>query len=302
MKKPLDAWTEGYLSFLLDVQKKCPGTIKDVRCTMRRVLGFFAQRHPGKPLWKISLTQFIQWVEHEREQKQTVATLLKELSHIRGLLSYAWRSGRCDQNVLDGFHLQDAPDETLEPTYLELDEVRALIEACPRKTGNERRERLIILLFYGCGFRTGELQALDVGDVDLERQEIFVRFGKGQRERRIPVPNGVWTELLIHLAECRGKKGPLIRTPDKRRRLNPHLICAIVRNAGVRAGLVKPVLPKTLRHTFATHLMDRGVDIAVISSLMGHRSPQETGVYLHVLEGKKENAVARLPIKRRSET
>ena len=301
MKKPLDAWTEGYLSFLLDVQKKSLGTIKDVRCTMRRVLAFFAQRQPGKPLWKLSLQQFLHWLEHEREQKQTVATLQKELSHLRSLLTYAWRSGRCEQNVLDGFRLQDTPDETLEPSHLELDEVRVLIEATPRKTSQERKERLIILLLYGCGLRTGELQDLDVGDVDLERQEVFVRFGKGQRERRIPVPNGVWTELLAHLAETGGKKGPLIRTTEKRRRLNAHSICSIVRNAGIRAGLAKPLVPKTLRHTFATHLMDRGVDIAVISSLMGHRSPHETGVYLHVLKGKKESAVAQLPMRRRSE-
>jgi integrase/recombinase XerD len=154
---------------------------------------------------------------------------------------------------------------------------------------------------YGCGFRTTELRNLDVGDADLERQELLVRFGKGLRERRIPVPNGVWMELLAYLAERGGKTGPLFRTAEKKRRIRPLQICSIVRNAGIRARLAQPVLPKTLRHTFATHLMDRGVDIAVISSLMGHKSPKETGVYLHVLRGKKEEAVTRLPIKRRTE-
>jgi site-specific recombinase XerD len=64
--------------------------------------------------------------------------------------------------------------------------------------------------------------------------------------------------------------------------------------AARRAGLDGKVTAKTLRHSFATHLMGRGVDLAVVASLMGHRSPQETGVYLHALPGEKEEAVRRL--------
>jgi site-specific recombinase XerD len=62
----------------------------------------------------------------------------------------------------------------------------------------------------------------------------------------------------------------------------------------MRAGLSRDITPKTLRHSFATHLMDRGVDLGIIASLMGHRSPQETGVYLHVLPSRKARAVTHL--------
>jgi site-specific recombinase XerD len=73
-------------------------------------------------------------------------------------------------------------------------------------------------------------------------------------------------------------------------------VCTIVKDTVIRAGLRRDITPRTLRHSFATHLMDRGVDLAVIASLMGHRSPQETGVYLHVLPGRTEAAVRTLPI------
>jgi site-specific recombinase XerD len=73
-------------------------------------------------------------------------------------------------------------------------------------------------------------------------------------------------------------------------------VCQIVRDSVTRAGLRPDITPRTLRHSFATHLMDRGVDLAVIASLMGHRSPQETGVYLHVLPGRTQAAVRTLPI------
>ena len=69
-------------------------------------------------------------------------------------------------------------------------------------------------------------------------------------------------------------------------------MCGVVEDAAARAGLAPGVTPRTLRHSFATHLMDRGVDLAVIASLMGHRSPSETGVYLHVLPARPREAVA----------
>jgi integrase/recombinase XerD len=154
----------------------------------------------------------------------------------------------------------------------------------------------MILLLYGCGLRTSELRLLDISDVDLEGQEIFIRFGKGARERRIPVPDGVWSELLVYLARRNAKKGPLFRTEHHRKRISSSQICQVVREAGVRANFSMRLHPKTLRHTFATHLMDRGVDVGIISMLMGHRSPKETGVYLHVLKGKREDAVSKLYI------
>jgi integrase/recombinase XerD len=153
---------------------------------------------------------------------------------------------------------------------------------------------MVILLLYGCGLRTGELSHLDVSDVNIEREEILVRHGKGDRDRVLPVAGGVWTELMAYLADRGGKRGPLFLTTAKRRRINDAEIGTIVRDASHRAGIERRVTPKTLRHTFATHLMQKGVGLAVISSLMGHRSLSETGVYLHALPGQGRKAVNRL--------
>jgi site-specific recombinase XerD len=87
----------------------------------------------------------------------------------------------------------------------------------------------------------------------------------------------------------------LFRTSTRKRRLRAGDVCEIVTAAATRAGLRDGVTPRTLRHSFATHLMDRGVDLAIIA-LMGHRSPQETGVYLHVLPERPQAAVRNLPI------
>lgn len=292
----LDVWTEGYLDYLLDVKKLTPATVRDNRCAMRRSAAFMEKRRPGIPLWKRSLEEFLVWLSESREEGYSEAGLAKELSHIRGFLEYSCRSGRSERNVLDGFSLNDRVPR-LAPKALTLDEAQSLLKACGRETIESRRSRLVILLLYGCGFRTGELHRLDVADVIIERQEIFVRKGKGDVQRYVPVPGAVWVELLAYLAERSVKRGPLFKTQVKKRRMRGVDAGMIVKDAARRAGIAWKVTPKTLRHTFGTHLMDRGVDIGVISMLMGHRGPGETGVYLHVLPGLKEQAVDSLPVK-----
>ena len=152
----------------------------------------------------------------------------------------------------------------------------------------------MILVLYGCGLRTHELCALNVQHLCIERREINVLTAKGDKPRTVPVPDAVFTELLAYLHERGGKRGPLFKTYIKKTRVRHQNVGNAVRQAALRAGLSADITAKTLRHSFATHLMDRGVDLGIIASLMGHRSPQETGVYLHVLPSRKERAVTLL--------
>jgi integrase/recombinase XerC len=289
----LDPWLEGYLSYQRDVRRMSPRTIVDLRCTLKKVWTVMERKRAGMPLWKLRLEDFLEWLNDARESGQSERALAKELSHIRGLLDYAWRSGRADRNVLDGFSLQDSAQKK-EPKSLTLDEAQALVQHCPRQSAEERRSRIIVLLLYGCGLRTAELCGLDVTDVNVERQELLMRHGKGGRQRTIPVPAGVWSELLGYVIEQGHKRGPLFRTSVKHARIRDLQVGEIVKAAAERAGVTGKTTARTLRHTFATHLMDAGVDLAVIASLMGHRSPAETGVYLHVLPGKPQQAVQSL--------
>ena len=155
---------------------------------------------------------------------------------------------------------------------------------------------MVILLLYGCGLRTKELCDLRLQDIDTTRREVLVRAGKGDRQRMVPLPEMVYTELLAYLLERGGKRGPLLRTEKFGKYLRAKNVCEVVCLAAERAGIKRDVTPKALRHSYATHLMDRNVDLAVISRLMGHRSPAETGVYLHVLKDRPQRAVNRLDL------
>jgi len=288
-----DALIEGYLAYKKDVNKLAPGTLRDIRCSLRRVIRQTQHIRPDTPLWKLSLEDYTRYVELERQLKASPRCINKYITHTRGLLEYAWRSGRCDRNALDGFHLQDG-ERREPPRSLTLEEAQALIEACPRATVEQRRDRTMILVLYGCGLRTHELCALNVQHISVERREINVLTAKGDKPRTVPIPDAVFTELLAYLHERGGKQGPLFKTYVKKTRVRHQNVGHAVRQAALRAGLSTDITPKTLRHSFATHLMDRGVDLGIIASLMGHRSPQETGVYLHVLPSRKERAVTTL--------
>ena len=289
----LDPLMEGYLSYLADVSRKSPRTVVDVRCTLKRASEWPELERSGAPLWRMTFQDYLRWIEDARRSGRAETSLAKMLSHLRGFLDYAWRSGRCERNVLDGFRLQDGRRQSV-PRVLSVAEALRLVKCCPQDTAVERRDRTMVLLLYGCGLRTAELCDLRVQDVHRDRKELFIRAGKGDRERAVPIPKAVFMELLGYLLERSGKCGPLFRTAAKRCGISTKDVCNVVRLAAQRAGIDWKVTPKTLRHSYATHLMDRGVDLAVISSLMGHRSPTETGVYLHVLEGRPRSAVDRL--------
>jgi integrase/recombinase XerD len=254
MSKPtiIDPLIEGYLSYLDKVGRKAPRTIIDVRCTLRRAIEGLERIRPKVDLWRLSLEDFLHWMERERQLGRTDSSLAKYLSHIRGLLEYAWRSGRCERNVLDGFALQHAQPRGA-PKSLNLQEAEQLVHATTAPGTTARRDRLMILLLYGCGLRTNELCALNVSDINRERHELVVQKGKGDKPRSIPIPEALFTELLAYLLE-RGKRGALFRTLFLERRITDKDVCAVVTDVATRAGLRAGVTARTLRHSFATHL------------------------------------------------
>lgn len=208
----LAPWIEGYLDYQRTVRRLAPRSLVDLRCTLKRVARDMEASHPGVALWKLALNDYVAWVNRQRAQEYSVQSINKDLSHVRGLLEYAWRSGHAQRNVLDGFRLQDAVRREV-PKSLGLEQARQLVEACPVRTSLERRDRLVVLLLYGCGLRPLELCQLDVADVDRERQELTVRHGKGDRSRacRCRRESGrrcwrSWPTGAVGAARCCGRR------------------------------------------------------------------------------------------------
>lgn len=294
MSKTFDPVTEGYISYLEEVRKLKARTLTDMRCSWNGLRSYINQYHTGKEMWGLSLEEYIGWVGQQRNSGKSVQSISKQISHVRGLLEYAWQSGRIRMNVLDGFNIKDNT-RNKKPPVLSEEQAQRLLQSCETATPYDRQQRLIVLLYYGCGLRTQELCNLNVQDIDREKRELMIT-GKGEIQRRVPVGDGVWSELTDWLLERGGKRGPLFKTHVKRVRINSRDAGRMASEAALRAGLGTGVTPKTLRHSFASHLMNAGVDVGVISQLMGHRSPRETGIYLHASSKNNNEAISNLSI------
>lgn len=155
--------------------------------------------------------------------------------------------------------------------------------------GRERNTAILVMLAYS-GLRVAELCALDRLDVDLEYGTIRVRHGKGDRERILPL-HPVAREALERYFTRRFDEDSALFLSRNHHRLTTSQVRRIVQAVATTAGIHKRVHPHTLRHTFATLLLDKGADLRVIQDLLGHVSISTTTIYTHISQERKRRAV-----------
>ena len=165
------------------------------------------------------------------------------------------------------------------PKALTRDEVKKLLSVIPP---TRKRDRLIVLLLYGAGLRVSELVNLKKSEVDLERGIIVVRGGKGAKDRVVPIPEFLVEEIRSYL-ETRSDSSEYLLVEERRKskdKLSTKTIWYLLKKYGDRAGV--EVTPHKLRHSFATHMLERGVDIRAIQELLGHSNLSTTQIYTKV--------------------
>jgi integrase/recombinase XerC/integrase/recombinase XerD len=222
------------------------------------------------------------------------SSVARKLAAIRAFYRVLVERGRLGASPAD---LVSSPkrDDYL-PAVLKPGETAALLGAMPASTPLQLRDRAMFELCYAAGLRAEEIVMLDVCSLDPDAEEVRVE-GKGGRTRVLPAGELAWRALESYIERGRpalttdadaalflSKSGRRLSTSDVRRRLQ-----GAVRNAAVRAG----VTPHTLRHSFATHLLEGGADLRVIQELLGHASISTTQTYTRVESARLKSAYAR---------
>ena len=172
------------------------------------------------------------------------------------------------------------------PKAIPLEEVEGLLEL-PQNTLLGRRDRAILETLYGAGLRISELVGLDVDDIDLDEGSILVRSGKGSKARRVPVGRAARAAVGDYLAATRPElvrkakrsAGGALLLNARGTRLSRQGCWKILKEYALTAGLDEKVSPHTLRHSFATHMLDAGADIRVVQEFLGHANLTTTQVY-----------------------
>jgi integrase/recombinase XerD len=227
-------------------------------------------------------------------------TLRRRTASIRGFYRFCYAEGTIDTDVAGRFDLPRQP--RLLPEVLTVEEVERLLDQKGESSSAGIRDRALLELLYACGLRISEAVGLDRDDVDLESALVRV-IGKGDRERQVPVGEVAVGWLRRYQDEVRPSwlalwhgdsrhGGPLflsVRGERLDRRRAWEMLAAAARSAGLKDG----ISPHTLRHSFATHLLEGGADLRIVQELLGHASINTTQLYTHLTGERIKDVYAR---------
>ncbi len=227
------------------------------------------------------------FLAHLARQGLSRRSQARMLSALRSLFRFACRQGNLKNNPAAAVRTpkQDSP----LPRHLRPGEVETLMEAAPVDTPLGRRDRAFLELLYATGLRVGELVSLDWSDLDLGARVLRV-LGKGGKERMVPFgrqAEGALRAWLADWTELRQKQAleedeePIFLN-HRGGRLSARSVRRLLDKITLAAGIPPGVHPHTLRHTFATHLLEEGADLRAIQELLGHSSLATTQRYTHV--------------------
>ncbi len=192
-------------------------------------------------------------------------------------------------------YIEDDPTELLEapliglhlPEFLTVEEIDAMVASIDADSEEAVRNRAIIEVLYGCGLRVSELCNLEIGRLYLTEGYLVVR-GKGSKERLVPLAEPTiraiadYLEVRATIEAKAGEEHYLFVSARRGTRMSRSMIFRIVRQLADLAGIRRTISPHTLRHSFATHLLDGGANLRAIQQMLGHESIAATEIYLHL--------------------
>lgn len=176
------------------------------------------------------------------------------------------------------------------PTVLSPDELRRLFDVA----AHEPKHQALMMTLYGAGLRISEAFALKPADIDSDRMLIHIRAGKGNKERMAKLSPQLLAVLRDYWRKARPTEWLFPQAADPKRPMDGGGGSRIVRRFARLAGITRRVGPHTLRHSYATHLLDAGTDLRTIQVLLGHRNIKTTAIYLHVSQAKIQAAASPL--------
>ncbi|MDP3789353.1 MAG: tyrosine recombinase XerC [Candidatus Omnitrophota bacterium] len=222
------------------------------------------------------------YLAHMKEKNYSKRTIARKLASLRSFFKFLYREGYIKTNPSSGISTPKL-DKKL-PIFLDTDEVARLIEAPDEKDLTGLRDRAIMETLYSTGIRVSELVHMSLNDIDFIGGVIKV-FGKGKKERLAPVGDKALRSIRNYFskrgaAEINDKKAVFLNKDGGR--LTDRSVRRIIEKYIKRVSLREGISPHTLRHSFATHLLNRGADLRSVQELLGHMNLSTTQIYTHV--------------------
>jgi integrase/recombinase XerC len=224
------------------------------------------------------------------EKQYSKTTIARKLATLRSFYKFLVKRNRVSSNPVTV--VRTPKQEKKLPKFLEYEEIKKLLETPPMDNWLGVRDRAIMETLYSTGIRVSELVALNMDDVDFLGEVVHIR-GKGKKERIAPISSST-LQVIQHYMEFRNKRAQSNGNFDSKvlfvnkhgRRLSTRSVRRKMDKYLKMAGLDPSISPHTLRHSFATHMLNNGADLRSVQELLGHQSLSTTQVYTHLTTGK----------------
>jgi integrase/recombinase XerC len=224
------------------------------------------------------------------EKQYSKATIARKLATLRSFYKFLVKRNRVSSNPVVG--IRTPKQEKRLPRFLEYEQIKRLLETPPSDSWLGARDRAIMETLYSTGMRVSEVVAINLDDVDFLGEVVHIR-GKGKKERICPISSSV-LQIVQHYMEFRNKRAQLNGNFDGKvlfvnkhgKRLSTRSVRRKMDKYLKMAGLDPAISPHTLRHSFATHMLNRGADLRSVQELLGHQSLSTTQIYTHLTTGK----------------
>lgn len=231
----------------------------------------------------IIIRSYLGYLKNEQYARRTIA---RRIASLRSFFRYLCREDELANNPFTGIHTPKL--ERILPVFLETYEIQDLL-SLPEMDALGRRDAAIMEILYASGLRVGELVGLTLQSVDMETRFILV-YGKGSKERIVPMGRQAANSLNYYLQHVRPvlyanrktKSHDMLFVNNKGGPLTDRSVRRIIDKYVDKLALVKDVSPHTIRHTFATHLLNNGADLRSLQEMLGHVSLSTTQLYTHV--------------------
>ena len=276
---------KGYENYLKIEKSLSSNTVDAYIRDINKMDGFFNNEDSSKKITSISHENFQNYLSQLNEQKINARSQSRVISSIRSFFKYLMIEKIIHNN----------PSELLEnpktgkklPEFLTIDEIDLMVSQINRSKSDGERNIAILEVLYGCGLRVTELIELKISEIYWK--EGFIRIiGKGNKERLVPLGKIASKHLKIYFNEIRVHQKIDSQFVDhvfinkNGRKLSRVMIFKIIKRLTEKAGIQKNVSPHTLRHSFATHLVEGGADLRAVQEMLGHQSITTTEIYTHL--------------------
>lgn len=278
-----------FLTYLQYQRNYSIHTIKNYQNDLNLFLNFLSKENIST-FESVNYELIRKYLKHLHNLKYTAKSVSRIISSLRSLFKYLVNNNIILENPM---LLVSTPKiERKLPKYLEYDEIERLLKSPNLNTDIGVRDSLVLEMLYSTGIRVSELVNIKVEDIDLNLKEIKI-LGKGNKERIVLFGNVLYDKLELYLKKIYYKfninKSDYLFLNKHGNKINEREIRKIVDDNVKVAGINKKISPHTLRHTFATHMLNSGADIKTVGDLLGHETISTTTIYTHISNERLRN-------------